>query len=220
MEHALPATWDELTSAAAALAQGDGRRILGIAGPPGVGKSVLAETLVGTLTVRGYRVALAGMDGFHLAGAELTRLGRIERKGAPDTFDVHGYVNLLRRLRDRAEPVVYAPFFDRALEEPIGSAVPIPHEISLIVTEGNYLLAQIPGWREVAALLDECWYIDLDEQLRLDRLIARHMFFGRSQAQARDRTYGSDQRNAELVIRTRRLANRRVVVPDVASLAR
>jgi pantothenate kinase len=211
------ATWAELIDDAAALATGDGRRILGIAGPPGAGKSVLADTLTDALTDRGFRVALAGMDGFHLAGAELTRLGRADRKGAPDTFDAAGYVNLLRRLRQPVEPIVYAPLFDRALEEPIGSAVPIPHDTSLVITEGNYLLLQAGAWIDVAGLLDECWYIDSDEQLRLDRLIARHMFYGRSQEQARERSYGSDQRNADLVIATRGAATRIVVLPSLGS---
>jgi pantothenate kinase len=207
-------SWESLVASAAALAHGD-RKILGITGPPGAGKSVLAENLAHRLAAQGMRVSLAGMDGFHLAGVELTRLARTDRKGAPDTFDVHGYVNLLRRLR--GNELVYAPVFDRALEEPIGSAVPIGTDVSLVITEGNYLLLPSGGWEQVRNLLDECWYVDIDEQLRLDRLVARHMHYGRSEVQARERTYGSDQRNAEVVSSTRGRASRTVVVADVGS---
>jgi pantothenate kinase len=207
--------WDALAGDAAAMANGPQRQILGIVGPPGAGKSVLAQVLVTRLTERGLRVGLAAMDGFHLAGAELDRLGRTQRKGAPDTFDVLGYLNLLRRLRRRDEAVVYAPLFDRALEEPIGSAVPLPRELNLIITEGNYLLGEAERWADIRAMLDECWYVELNEQVRLERLVERHIAFGRSREQARERAYGSDQRNARLVVDSRRLASRIVVVPDL-----
>src|SRR5918912_3000527 len=98
-----------------------GRRVLGITGPPGAGKSSLAARVVAAL---GPDVArLVGMDGFHLAQAELERLGRADRKGAPDTFDAAGYVALLRRLRHAGPDVVYAPEFRREIEEPINAAV-------------------------------------------------------------------------------------------------
>jgi pantothenate kinase len=184
----MPTTrWTELVEAAAALAIPSERHILGITGAPGAGKSVLAEALVRELRARGASVGLAAMDGFHLAQVELTRLQRVERKGAPDTFDANGYLNLLHRLRARSEPIVYAPLFDRSLEEPVGSAVPIDREVSLVITEGNYLLSTDPPWAEVRAVLDECWYVEVDEQLRLDRLVERHMQFGRCRDQARER---------------------------------
>ena len=104
------------------------------------------------------------MDGFHLANDELVRLGRLDRKGAPDTFDAGGFVHLLRRLHDDDEAVVYAPRFDRSLEESIGSAVPVPAAVPLLIVEGNYLLYDEPGWNDVAGLLDECWYLDPGEE--------------------------------------------------------
>lgn len=192
-------TPDLLDRVRALIARG-GRRVLGITGAPGAGKSTLAHALVDAL---GDDARLVGMDGYHLAEAELVRLGRQERKGAPDTFDALGYVALLRRLRLADERVVYAPSFDRSLEEPIAGAVAVTRDVPLVVTEGNYLLVTEGDWAGVRPLLDECWYVDPPEQLRLSRLIARHEGFGRSPEAARERSLGSDQRNAEVVATTR-----------------
>ena len=170
--------------------------MLGITGAPAAGKSMLAATLTEALAPG---AALVPMDGFHLAAFELHRLGRHDRKGAPDTFDAAGYVALLRRLRANAENVVYAPEFRREIEEPIAGAIAVPREASLVITEGNYLLV----WPQARALLDEVWYVEVDEHTRLERLIARHMAYGRSRAEAEGRAFGSDQRNAELIAASR-----------------
>ena len=172
------------------------RRLLGITGAPAAGKSTLAGSLVAALAPE---AVLVPMDGFHLAAAQLRRLGRLDRKGAPDTFDAAGYLALLHRLRDRAEDVVYAPEFRREIEEPIAGAIAVPREVPLAITEGNYLLY----WNDVRELLDEVWFVDLDEPTRLARLIDRHMAYGRTRAEAEQRTYGSDQRNAEHIMATR-----------------
>ena len=172
------------------------RRLLGITGAPAAGKSTLAGSLVAALAPE---AVLVPMDGFHLAAAQLRRLGRLDRKGAPDTFDAAGYLALLHRLRDRAEDVVYAPEFRREIEEPIAGAIAVPREVPLAITEGNYLLY----WNDVRELLDEVWFVDLDEPTRLARLVERHMAYGRTRAEAEQRTYGSDQRNAELIMATR-----------------
>lgn len=187
---------------ARALADVGDRRLLGIAGPPGAGKSTVAEEVVAAL---GERAVLVPMDGFHLAHAELVRLGRAERKGAPDTFDATGFVALLRRLRAQrpGDGLVDAPRFDRSIEEPVAGAVTVAADVPLVVVEGNYLLHDEGPWGEVTALLDERWYLEVDEAVRVERLVARHVAFGKEPVAARTWTLGPDQRNAELVARGR-----------------
>lgn len=189
-------TFDELVARAAALAIPGRRHLLGITGPPAAGKSTLAQRLVAVL---GERAVYVGMDGFHLAQVELNRLGRAERKGAPDTFDGAGYVHLLHRIRAHTGEVVYAPEFRREIEEPIACAVPVPPEVPLVITEGNYLLLPDRPWSSVRPLLDEVWFLAPDEEVRRQRLIDRHRAYGRSLEAARERTLGSDEANAQRV---------------------
>ena len=160
----------QLLERARALADRPGRAILGITGPPAAGKSTLAQRLREEL---GAAAAYVPLDGFHLAHQLLVVSGLVERKGAPDTFDAAGYVALLRRLRDPAEGAVYAPRFDRDIEDSIANATPVPPDVPLVITEGNYLLLRSGPWAQVAGLLDEVWYIDLAEETRLRRLISR-----------------------------------------------
>ncbi|WBB66555.1 nucleoside/nucleotide kinase family protein [Micromonospora sp. WMMD812] len=201
---------DDLVDRARTLAAAGPRQLLGIAGAPGAGKSTLAERIVAEV---GPVARLVPMDGFHLAQSELWRLGRVGRKGAADTFDANGFVSLLRRLH-RLEPTsVYAPVFRRDLEEPIAGAIEVPPEVRLVVTEGNYLLLPDEPWDEVRALLHEAWFLDLDAQLRLRRLTARHEAYGRTPAEARAWALGSDETNATLVSGT---ANRADLVLRLA----
>ena len=197
-------TTPEAIERAHALASRGHRVLLGIAGPPGGGKSTLARAVAGAL---GDRARLVGMDGFHLAQAELVRLGRADRKGALDTFDGAGYVALLRRLRAADEDVVYAPEFRREIEEPINAAIAVPRDVPLVVTEGNYLLVDDGPWAGVRELLDEAWYVVQDEDTRLRLLIARHIRFGKDPELARDWVLRSDERNAALVATTRARAD-------------
>lgn len=173
------------------------RTLLGIVGPPGAGKSTLAQQLQQWAPERSQIVP---MDGFHLANQELQRLGRSGRKGAPDTFDSAGFVNLLQRLRQQGgERVVYAPDFRREIEEPIAGALPIFAHTQLLITEGNYLCLEQGGWAPVAALLDEIWYVQVDPDLRRQRLVARHIRFGRSAQAALDWVQSTDEPNARLI---------------------
>jgi pantothenate kinase len=193
--------YEEALARARDLAASGERRLLGLTGMPGAGKSTVAARLVEDLA--GLAI-LVPMDGFHLANDELVRLGRRDRKGAPDTFDSAGFVALLRRLREAETGVtVYAPRFTRTLEEPIAGAIPVPAEVPLVVTEGNYLLVAEGSWAGVGPLLDEAWFVEAEESVRLARLVARHAAFGKSPDEARRWATGSDQLNAAVVGGTR-----------------
>lgn len=209
---ATPATpsLDQLIARAADLPMGGRRAVLGITGSPGAGKSTLAEQLVRRLVDGPPRqaagepwVAHVPMDGFHLADVELDRLGRRDRKGAPDTFDAIGYAALLHRIRDNADAVIYAPAFQRDLEQPIAGSIAVPRSVRLVVTEGNYLLLEHGDWPRVRAQLDEVWFCEIDDTERLRRLVARHQRFGKDHDAAIAWAAGTDQRNAELVAQTR-----------------
>ncbi|MFF4010895.1 nucleoside/nucleotide kinase family protein [Streptomyces sp. NPDC001717] len=201
-------TTSELVARAAALAARGGRGsrcVLGIAGPPGAGKSTLAARLAEALGPD--TAVVVPMDGFHLAQAELARLGRADRKGAPDTFDAAGYVALLRRLRGSDGATVYAPAFDRSIEEPIAGSVPVGPDVPLVITEGNYLLHDAGEWAEVRPLLDEAWYLEPQEDLRVRRLVDRHVRHGKDPEYARAWVARSDEPNARLVARGRHRAD-------------
>lgn len=211
--HIQDATLDQLIEAARALAGAGERRILGLTGAPGAGKSTVAEQLVEAL---GPDIAvLVPMDGFHLANEVLIDLGRRDRKGAHDTFDDGGYARLLASLRTQrvGDPVVYAPRFRRDLEESIGSAIPVPSTVPLVVTEGNYLLLDRDAWPAARAHIDEVWFLAPDTAIRHTRLLRRHESYGKSPEEARFWALGSDERNAQLIESTAGRADRIVRLP-------
>ena len=175
------------------------RRIVGITGAPGVGKTTYAVGLVAASEVP---AAYLPMDGFHLADVTLTALERLDRKGAPDTFDAWGYAALLARLRSETDHAVYSPGFERDLEQPIAGAIGVPPEAELVVTEGNYLLLDRPEWRAVRAQLDEVVFLVTDDDVRRRRLVARHVEFGKSLAEAEAWVARVDDANAALVAAT------------------
>jgi pantothenate kinase len=201
---------------AARLAAGPERRVLGIVGGPGAGKSTLAAALGERL--HPHRVAVVGMDGWHLASSTLERLGRLDRKGAPDTFDAAGYVAFLERFRGARTTTIWAPEYRRTVEESIGGALEIGPEVTLLVTEGNYLLLEEPPWDRVRDLLDEAWFLEPDEAARRARLVARHERVGRTHDEAVARADGSDAANAVVIARTAPRADVRLPDDSVAGI--
>jgi pantothenate kinase len=181
-----------------------GRTIIGITGEPGAGKSTLTENLLallnaGTPDPEQQRFAHVPMDGFHLADVELQRLGLLHRKGAPETFDVYGYAELLRRLRRDRQNTVYGPGFERTLEQPLADRVPVFPAAHTVLTEGNYLLLDEPGWRHVRDQCTEVWYVEREDRLRVRQLVERHIAFGKSPEAARAWVRDVDEPNAGLV---------------------
>ncbi|OBB77742.1 MULTISPECIES: nucleoside/nucleotide kinase family protein [Mycolicibacterium] len=196
----------------ALLDSGPGRVIVGITGPPGTGKSTFARRIV----ERAAAVAsYVPMDGFHLSNAQLDRLGRRSRKGAPDTFDVDGYVAALTRIAaDHGIRDVYVPDFDRTLEEPVAAGRVVPADARLVVTEGNYLGL----WEGVPALLDRLYYLDTEPAVRRARLLARHVAGGRGDAEAQDWVETVDFSNAALIAAARDRCDRILEVVEPQSL--
>jgi pantothenate kinase len=181
------------------------RIVVGIAGPPAAGKSTLATSIASALCgAYGPRTAVAvGMDGFHLANSELSRLGYAGRKGAPETFDAYGFVAMLRRLRAGDEPVVYAPIYSRTVHESINAAVPIASDIRVVIVEGNYLLLRRAPWDQVRPLLDVALYLDTPAGIRVDSLIRRQRSRGLDRSAALHWVHSSDEVNAKLIATTR-----------------
>ena len=174
-----------------------GCKLIGIVGKPGAGKSTLSQYI--SESINSSQLAVLPMDGFHLSNAVLAELHRADRKGAPDTFDVAGFIALLTRIRNEDDSHIYYPIFDRSIEESIAAQGVISSDTKVVIVEGNYLLHLEDGWQNVAKILHETWYIDIDDELRIERLISRHIAYGKSKSAAEQWARGSDERNAELI---------------------
>lgn len=187
------------------LAGDGGRRIVvGIAGPPGVGKSTVAEQVVEACASP---AVVLPLDGFHLPAAAIAGSPRADRRGAPDTFDPLAFIALLRLLRSRPDEPVTAPAFSRVIEDPVPDAITIAPTTRMVVVEGNYLLLDDEPWRQIAPLLDECWYLENDDDVRRARLVARHIAAGKEPAHALAWTHGTDESNAALIRSSRARAD-------------
>lgn len=178
-----------------------GRLLFGFAGAPGSGKSTVVARVAAALGP-GLCVVVP-MDGFHLANRRLAGTPLAARKGAIDTFDAFGYLHLLGRLRAADEPVVYAPVYERTIEEPVAGAIAVDAATPIVLTEGNYLLADAEPWNRIRGFLDATWYVETPRELRLERLTRRHHEFGKTPTAARAWARGPDEANAVLVEATR-----------------
>jgi pantothenate kinase len=202
-------TADVLARDAIALADDSSRAILGIAGNPGAGKSTLVDLLLERIgAAKGADwVAHVPMDGFHLADAQLDRIAARGRMA--------GYAHLLERVKREVDDPVYVPGFDRTLEQPLAAALVVLPSARLVVTEGNYLLLEHPHWARARRAMDAVWFVASDESERIERLVARHVEFGKTPEEARAWVATTDQRNSELVAGTVGTADR-VIVNDAA----
>ena len=193
---------DDVIARARELVDRRDRALLGITGAPGSGKSTFARDLAGQLRADGVIVALVPMDGFHLAQAELVRRGLRDVMGRIDTFDTERYLELLRNLRD-LDRTIPAPDFDRTVEEPVPDAIHVGPDVQLVLTEGNYLLDDEPPWPDVRAALHEVWFVETDDATRLQRLLARHVEFGKTEEEARRWMTRVDEPNAQRIMAMR-----------------
>jgi pantothenate kinase len=197
-------TTAELTRRADQTAHPGRRKLLGITGPPGAGKSTLAAALQASVLSP---AVLVPMDGFHRSKGDLEARGMLDRMGAPDTFDAVGFVELIATLRSEPGNAILAPAFDRDTESPVPDAIRIEPETRLVIVEGNYLLLSDEPWSALSDLLDEVWYVDIDDSVRLQRLVSRHIAYGKTPDAARKWSLGPDETNAELIAATRRRAD-------------
>ena len=174
-----------------------GRFIIGIVGKPGAGKSTLTSHLIENLPKDS--VSLVPMDGYHLSNLQLKNLGLSDRKGAFNTFDSNGYVSLLKRINTETDQDIYYPVFHREIEESYAADGVVLANTKIVLTEGNYLLFDKAGWEKVAAELTEIWYININDSLRIERLVKRHEFYGKDKESALNWATGTDEINAKIV---------------------
>ena len=181
------------------------RCLMGLTGPPGSGKSTRAAHLAGSLCPS---PPVVPMDGFHLAQAVIDQKGLGDRKGSPETFDPWGFVNLVERLASPADGgLVYAPKFDRSVEEPIAGAIPVGPADGLVIVEGNYLLLDESPWTQIRPALDLCAYLEIEDATRIRRLVDRHMRYGKSRLEAERFVHSSDEKNTQLIKASRNRAD-------------
>jgi pantothenate kinase len=190
------------------------RTLVAIVGPPGAGKSTIAQALAELLAPA---ATVLPMDGFHLPKSRLRQLGRLDRMGAPDTFDVDGFLAVLARLKPafgNSGNRVLAPGFDREIEEPVADTIDVSPEFSIVIVEGNYLLLGADGWGPAAAAFDVSFFVEIARDVRIERLVARHVRFGKSEQDARAWALGPDEANARVIEATAAAATHVIALGD------
>jgi pantothenate kinase len=173
------------------------RSLIGIVGKPGAGKSTVVEQI--EKRYQPNEVSIIPMDGFHLSNEELISLGRRERKGAPDTFDVEGFTLLIKSVKIDHSVDHKFPIFHREIEASIADEGMVPKESKVVVIEGNYLFSEAHNWDAIYPLLDHTWFIEIDDEIRIQRLIARHVRYGKTHEEAEAWSRGSDETNARFI---------------------
>lgn len=178
-----------------------GRLVVGIAGAPASGKSTLAADVVDAIVARdgAGTAALVPMDGYHLSNAKLDELGLMSVKGAPQTFNVAGFVGLMRAIRSQSDVIRY-PLFDRAQDKTMPDAGLLDPATQVVVVEGNYLLLQQDGWQDLHPLFDFTVMLSVPMDVLRTRLVDRWISFGFSEGDATARAEMNDIPNARTVI--------------------
>ena len=173
------------------------RSIIGIVGKPGAGKS----TVVSEIEKRfdSSQVSVIPMDGYHLSNEELISLDRRDRKGAPDTFDTQSFISLISKVKNNPETELRFPIFHREIEASKADEGIVQSGVKVIVVEGNYLFSEEHNWEGVFPLLDHTWFIEIADEVRIERLIARHIRYGKTPEDAEKWSRGSDEANARFI---------------------
>lgn len=179
------------------------RNLLGLAGPPAAGKSWLAEHLVENLARRGHSACVLPMDGFHLDNSILEARGLLSRKGSPATFDVLGFIELVKRAKQTTGDL-FIPIFDRHLDRSINAGALIPQGTQFVIVEGNYLFLDEHPWNQIFELFDQRVALTADFETLRTRLIQRWLDHGHTQLEATERAMANDIPNAKTVLENSR----------------
>ena len=184
------------------------RSIIGIVGKPGAGKSTVVLEIEKKFTPN--EVSIIPMDGYHLSNEALIELGRRDRKGSPDTFDAAAFISLITKVKNNPQLDHRFSIFHREIEASVEDEGIVPNSAKVIVIEGNYLFSDEHNWSGVFPLLDHTWYIEIDDEIRMQRLIARHIKYGKTPAEAEAWSRGSDEANARFIEKTSHKAENKI----------